>query len=179
MPELFKKFLLIGLILISSGQVFSAFNSFTGGGEKLRLKNPSVEELNAVCEVKSVERLIIKGRVEGAIPECLKYLTALIELELNEVNPNLDFTAIAGVQNLQTLRIKHIEIAQLPDFILEMISLRFLDISGTEIKSLPYGLDFLEKIDMRMIELNREEQEQIREQYPETEILFSSPCQCG
>ncbi len=179
MPELLKKFWLIGLILVNSSQIFSAGYVLTGGGEKLKLKNPTVDELNAVCEQESLQRLIIKGRVEAKIPECLKYLTSLSELELNEVNPNLDFSAVDGIQNLQTLRIKHIEIAQLPDFILDMTSLRFLDISGTEIKSLPYGLDFLEKIDMRMIELNREEQEQIREQYPETEILFSSPCQCG
>lgn len=179
MPELFKKFLLIGLILFSSSPGFSACDSASQGREKLKLKNPTLDELTAVCEHESLQRLAIKGRVESKIPECLKFLTALSELELNEVNPNLDFTAISGIQSLQILRIKHIGIAQLPDFILEMTSLRFLDISGTEIKNLPYGLDFLEKIDMRMIELNREQQEQIREQYPETEILFSSPCQCG
>jgi len=179
MPELSKKFLLIGLILISSSQAFSAFSSLTGGGQKLKLKNPTVDELKGVCEELSLQRLIIKGRVEGKIPECLKYLTALRELELNEVNPNLDFSAVSAIQNLHILRIKHIELTQLPDFVLEMTSLRFLDISGTEIISLPYGLDFLEKIDMRMIELNRDQQEHIRKQYPDTEILFSSPCQCG
>jgi len=165
--------------LILSQLVFSAFSSIAQDKERIKLKNPTVAELSELCRERSLQKLIIKGKVEGRLPDCFKNLNELSEMELNAVNTNLDFSSISQLKGLKVLRLKHFEISQLPDFVLNLPSLRFLDLSGTEIERLPYGLDFLEKIDMRMIELNREQQEDLREQYPETEILFSSPCQCG
>ena len=83
------------------------------------------------------------------------------------------------MNNLENLAIKFVEIENLPDQIQNLDQLKKLDISGTNISYLPDGLSNLEVIDMRMIKLNREEQNSIREQYPDLKILFSSPCQCG
>jgi len=179
MPALCVRCFLIGVMLINSQLAAPAPGLEPQNRDRVKLKNPTVDELSDLCNQMTLSKLVIKGRVEGKLPDCFQNLTNLRELELNDVNTNLDFSSITHLKNLEVLRLKHIEISRLPDFVLNITSLRLLDLSGTAIKKLPYGLEFLQKIDMRMIDLNREEQEIIREQYPNTEILFSSPCQCG
>jgi len=179
MPVWCKRCFLTRVMLIISLLVFPAFGFMQQEKERVKLKNPTADELSELCSTRSLNKLIIKGRVDAKLPDCFQNLKELREIELNNINSNLDFSSISQSKSLEVLRLKHFEISKLPDFVLNIHSLRFLDLSGTEIKNLPYGLEFLESIDMRMIELNREQQEIIREQYPNTEILFSSPCQCG
>ena len=179
MPAAYKRYFLIWVIALSSILSTSATKDEYPDRERIKLKNPTTEELKDLCNQSALKKLIIKGKVEGKLPECLKNLSELNELEISDVNINLDFSSIGQLKNLKILRLKHFDISELPFFVVEMKSLKMLDLSGTNIEVLPYGLDFLEKIDMRMIELNREQQEFIRDQYPETEVLFSSPCQCG
>ena len=147
--------------------------------KKIKLKNPSVTELANLCKNSELESLTLKGRVAGKLPACLSELNQLKVLKINGVNSNLDLSAIAMLQSLEELNLEHIERSELPKVILKLTRLKRLSLQGTQIKTLPDGLEHLERLDMRMIDLNRDQQNNLRNQYPNIEILFSSPCQCG
>ncbi len=85
---------------------------------------------------------------------------------------------ILEIEGLQELSLKHTGLAFLPEETSQLKSLKTLDLRGTNISSLPEGLEHLEIIDLRLTDINKADQDAIRNQYPQTKIFFSSPCNC-
>lgn len=79
---------------------------------------------------------------------------------------------------LEHISIANTKINYLPDEIADLPNLQTLDLSGTGIEALPYGLDHLKTIDMRLIMLSKLEQDELRQRFPNVQIFFSSPCHC-
>ncbi|GIV42245.1 MAG: hypothetical protein KatS3mg034_1555 [Vicingaceae bacterium] len=120
-----------------------------------RLKNfPEV-----ICNFSQLEYLDLSKNPLDSIPPCIGKLRHLKELVLNRT-----------------------EIDQLPKEIAFVDSLEVLDVWGTNLAFLPPEISRLKKLrvlDMRVIAMNRKEQEIIRQLLPNTEIKFSKPCNCG
>ena len=144
----------------------------------IRLKTEDVFILKDLCGCSDLKKISFTDIRQLSIPFCLSandYLTA-ISFSKNPIQRLPE--GLEELKNLEILDISFTEIVFLPEYISELTSLRSLNLRGTQIVSLPEGLDHLEKIDMRMIDINRKDQEAMRAQYPSVKIYFSSPCQC-
>lgn len=96
-------------------------------------------------------------------------------------NKFVDFPMIiCYLSQLRTLDFSTNEIAELPDCIAELIHLENIYLVGNEVAIIPNKLEKLKlkELDMRMIQMNEKEQNTIREQFPNTDIKFSKPCNC-
>lgn len=137
-----------------------------------------ISALSNLCDCSEMQALSFKNFRHMSLPACLAandHLTA-ISFSKNPIQRLPE--GIERLKQLQKLDISFTEIVYLPEHISELSSLKTLNLRGTQIVSLPDGLEHLEKIDMRMIDINRADQTAIREQYPSVKIYFSSPCQC-
>jgi Leucine-rich repeat (LRR) protein len=64
----------------------------------------------------------------------------------------------------------------------KLINLEYLQIWGNEITALPASMEKLENLkylDMRTIILTTSERENLKDMFPQTEILVSPDCNCG
>lgn len=141
---------------------------------KITIKNEQVGSL-CPCEF---ERLKVKNRDNFELTECLQAKPLVV---LSIVKTPLDHfpEGITAIKSLKKISLKFTGIAALPDDIANLQSLEELDLRGTEVKTLPSGLRHLKKIDLRMVDLSKNQQQALREQYPEIKIFFSSPCNCN
>lgn len=75
------------------------------------------------------------------------------------------------------------DISSIPPEIENLKELVFLDLWGNNIGSLPFEIqelkDNLKEIDMRQIQMNKEEHQKIQDLLPDTKIKFSQACNCG
>jgi adenylate cyclase len=142
----------------------------------LKLKGEDIFDLSDYCDC-TFDELKIKNAIISELPKCFeeKEINSLV---LENIQPTTFPKGISELTSLTLLSFKNTELAFLPNEIAELKSLRELDLRGTRISHLPEGLDHLKKIDLRLTELNKAEQEAIRSQYPNTKIYFSSPCNC-
>ena len=89
---------------------------------------------------------------------------------------------IGRLSNLKILILNNNKLQSLPSEMGQLYALRMLDIWGTEVDVLPYEISklkhTLEKLDMRVIYMNRKQQEEILKWFPNTEVLFSKACNC-
>jgi Leucine-rich repeat (LRR) protein len=72
-------------------------------------------------------------------------------------------------------------ITELPVEIGQLKNLVFLDLWSNFIKNIPDeigSLQNLKLIDLQLVEFNKIEQAEIRENFPSVEFKFSSPCAC-
>lgn len=113
------------------------------------------------------------------LPDCFSQLDSLKSLSFTKSEMPRIPEVVFDVPNLRRLDLTFTPLYILSAEIAGMKALRTLNLSGTFIQTLPDGLDHLESIDMRNIELNRETQKAIRAQYPDIDIYFSSPCKCN
>src|SRR5690554_6803034 len=145
---------------------------------KLVLTAENISKLDAFCECEVLQKIRFKDTRKLSIPFCLSANEHLTEISFAK-NPIQRLPeGIEQLKQLKKLDLSFTEIVYLSDFISELTNLKTLNLRGTQIEALPDGLDHLEKIDMRMIDLNRQSQDAIRAQYPSVKIYFSSPCQC-
>lgn len=112
------------------------------------------------------------------VPEFVWSLLQLESLNLSKTQIQRFPEGIGALENLKKLDLSFTNIYYLPPALAELEHLETLILRGTHINSLPSGLDRLQKIDMRMIDLSRDEQKSIRQKYPNVKIYFSSPCNC-
>lgn len=152
----------------------------------IRIYGQDVSVLNELCSCNELTKISFKDIGQLNIPICLSTdKECVCTANANLTTLSFSKTAIqrlpAGIEEmkqLEELDISFTNIAYLPDYIVKLTGLQNLNLRGTKIVSLPEGLENLDTIDMRMIDLNRRDQEAIREQYPSVKIYFSSPCQC-
>jgi len=166
-------------ILMMSILPIDSFQSPCSGVKNgvLTLKGEEVGQLEAYCDC-SLERLELKKALFIDFPACFE------NREVSSLSvENIDLAGfprgILKLRDLQELSFKNTGLSFLPKGIARLRSLRTLDLRGTDINALPEGLDHLEKIDLRLTEINKSDQEAIRAQYPQTKIFFSSPCNCN
>ena len=142
----------------------------------LKLKGKEASDLSFYCEC-NFDELKVRNAILSELPSCFegKKINSLV---LENIHPGTFPKGISELEDLKLLSFKSTELAFLPNEVAELPSLRELDLRGTKISYLPEGLDHLVKIDLRLTELNKAEQESIRDQYPDIKIYFSSPCNC-
>lgn len=113
-----------------------------------------------ITDFKYLQELILTGNKIDIIP---KELGKLIHLKRFVAGSNLIVSIPAEIENLKELT--------------------FLDLWGNNIGSLPYEIqelkDNLKEIDMRVIQMNKDEHQKIKELLPNTKIRFSESCGCG
>lgn len=142
------------------------------------LKSESVTMLTSLCGCNDLKKISFKIVRQLSIPVCLSANENLITISFSK-NPIQRLPeGLEELKHLENLDISFTDVVYLPESIRALTSLKTLNLRGTQIVSLPEGLEHLEMIDMRMIDINRKDQDAIREQYPSVKIYFSSPCQC-
>ncbi len=87
---------------------------------------------------------------------------------------------ICQLEQLRVIDFSTNEIAILPECLTNLIHLNTLLMVGNEVSKIPASYKDLEivELDMRMIQMNEKEQQNIRELFPEATIKFSKACNC-
>ena len=115
------------------------------------------------------------------IPSEIAELDQLEELILKKTMLRTFPKEVLILQNLRILDISFTEIIFLPEDIEKLWALEELDLRGTDIDVLPSSMSLMESlkvIDMRLIYMNKSDQDDTREKIPQADIYFSSPCNC-
>jgi Leucine-rich repeat (LRR) protein len=142
----------------------------------LSLKGNEAAELEKYCEC-SFEDLRLKNAAFIDLPPCM-VKEELISLKIEHTPLAVFPKGVLLLKSLEELSLKHTGLSFLPGEISQLKSLKKLDLRGTNISFLPEGLEHLEKIDLRLTDINKADQEAIRSRYPQVKIFFSSPCNC-
>lgn len=139
-----------------------------------------VEEFEKIqwCECADFTKVVFKKIHVSSIPLCLSANENITSLSFSKTQIQRLPQGIENLTNLESLNLSFTKMVFLSEEIQKLTHLKFLNLRGTEITVLPPGLEHLETIDMRMIEMTGAEQELLRNQYPEVKIYFSSPCNC-
>lgn len=179
MQSIHSLFLLIGIltISISTAAQNSICNKITKKG-KLVLSSVDVVQNDKWCECQGFTQLQFKNVHVKVLPVCLSANKELISVSFSKTPLQRLPANFELLNQVQSIDVSFTKLVFLPEEIAALTNLKFLNLRGTDIVSLPEGLNHLEKIDMRMIELTKEEQDKIHNQYPGVKIYFSSPCKC-
>ncbi len=102
----------------------------------------------------------------------------LKEIKIEKSNMVSFPEVLLEMENLEAISFAFTPLNILHEDLWRIRGLKRLNLRGTNITTLPDGLDFVEEIDMRMIEFTKAEQDQLRVQYPQAAIYFSAPCKC-
>ncbi len=146
---------------------------------QLKLRKASYEELEALCSCATLRSLELRKCQAAKLPPCFAEMEQLRHLDLSKaVLPTFPMV-VCQMYGLEHLSLAHTSIAYLPEEVADLPQLRHLDLRATEIESLPTGLGHLEVIDFRLRRISKRDQEEIRAQYPDISIFFSSPCHCN
>lgn len=145
----------------------------------LKVKKSDLSNLSAICDCETIEHLDFKKTPVVRLPDCFGDLDKLKTATFRKSALNRLPEDLYGMASLEALDLSFTDFAILPRGILTIPNLKILNLRGTSITSLPDGLEHLQKIDMRLIDMNKNQQEAIRERYPKLNIYFSSPCSCG
>ncbi len=144
----------------------------------IRFHNSNLPDVKEICTCADVREISFKNCEINALPECVSQINNLESLDLSKTYIERFPEEILFLTNLKTLDLAFSPMYFLPPNLSKLKNLETLNLRGTFISILPEDLDHLKKIDMRMIEMSRKEQEDLRAQYPEVKIYFSSPCNC-
>lgn len=145
---------------------------------KLQIIDADLNNLGSICNCDNIRSLSFKKCSYVALPVCRLANDGIESISFSKTNIQRLPDGLQNFVNLQDLDLSFTNIVFLPDDFYQFYALKTLNLRGTAIVSLPDGLENLEMIDMRMIDLSRDEQDAIYAQYPEVKIFFSSPCQC-
>jgi len=151
---------------------------------KLTLKRKRLQRIpEEVFLLKNLNELnLTNNRITDIPPEIAK-LTYLQFLYMGKNKLVAVPPEIADLENLKVLSLNRNDIDSLPSEIGKMFSLRQLDLWGTAIVELPSEIallrHLLEVLDLRVIYMNRTQQDEIKYLLPSTHILFSKPCNCN
>lgn len=145
---------------------------------ELHINNLAKAEATGVYNCEGIRSLSFRKSDIIHLPKWIVNLTKLESLNLSKTGLERFPMAITQLKNLRNLDLSFTKLYYLPPEIKHLINLETLNLRGTKISNLPPGLEHLHTIDMRMIDLSRDEQETLRKAHPEIEIYFSSPCNC-
>lgn len=135
-------------------------------------------ELDAICECKGISDLWIKKMLVINLPTCFLNLDSLKTLSFSKSEMSRIPDEVLQMSNLESLDLSYTPIYVLPEEIAGMTNLVRLDLKHTFVETLPEGMEFIQTIDMRYVDMNNETQKALKAQYPNIEFYFSSPCNC-
>ena len=144
---------------------------------KSRLKDFPIE----VLEFKNLEVLLLNRNKITMIPQSISQLQSLRVLAIYR-NRIEDMSPLCNLPNLEQLDISDNFIEAIPDDINKLKSLKKLYLGMNVIGHFPATLGMLENLeylDLTENEMNRAEQDYVRNLLPKTDIDFSPPCYCN
>lgn len=181
MPLTPKRYLL-SFLLICSCLLVSKLNGQSICDENRHgqvIITPKVKlELGAICECEGISDLWVKKMLIVSLPECFLHLDSLKSLSFSKSEMSRIPDEVMKMDNLESLDLSYTSIYVLPQEIAGMSSLVSLDLKHTFVETLPEGLEHIQAIDMRYVDMNSQTQKALKAQYPNIEFFFSSPCKC-
>ncbi len=150
---------------------------------RLCLKRKKLSKFPAdILKLKNLNELDMSRNKLVKIPAEISQLSQLQVINLSNNNLTGIPPEIGKLTHLRILILNNNKLQSLPPEMGQLYALRVLDIWGTEVDVLPYELSklkhTLERLDMRVIYMNRKQQEEILKWFPNTEVLFSKACNC-
>jgi len=145
-------------------------------------RNKLTEFPMEILELTNLQELNLSRNKIYEIPREIESLTKLRVLNLSKNKLQTIPAEIGKLKHLTQLILFQNEIHSLPPEIGELENLQFLDMWGNEIIEFPRelsGLKSLKVLDVRVIEMNKNRQNAIKELLPHTKIYFSNSCNCG
>lgn len=144
----------------------------------IHVRTSDLSDIEEICTCAGLRQISFKKCEINALPDCISGIAKLESLDISKTHIERFPEEILSLKELKNLDLSFTPMCFLPPNLSKLMNLETLNLRGTEISVLPEGLDHLKKIDMRMIEMSRKEQEDLRAQYPKVKIYFSSPCNC-
>lgn len=151
---------------------------------KLSLKKMKLSELAPeIFHFKNLQSLDLQKNKLKEFPEKIGTFKYLQELNITANKIEVITNEIGQLHNLKRFLAGSNEILSIPSEIKKLKELVYLDLWGNNIGSLPIEIqelkNSLKEIDMRQIQMNKEEHQKIQELLPNTKIKFSQACNCG
>ncbi len=135
-----------------------------------------------VRKFKNLNSLELRNNKLKELPEWIGELEFLQEIDLGHNKLEVFPAAVCKLKHLKKLVASQNEIPSLPGCIGGLEKLVVLDLWSNDIGALPpeaENLKALRFLDLRVIQMNEEEQAAIRELVPWATMYFSNPCNCG
>lgn len=170
---------IILVLLPIHGMAQSAICEEGKNGHTVKLKRGDEDKLMSICACDHLVTLVLIHLQTSTLPPCLSEKKNLRELRLIGPSWLVMPDMIADMKGLEILEVSESSLHIIPEWLAKMPNLHTIILQGTDVSTLPIGLDHLHKIDLRNIEINRNQQRAIRAQYPKVKIFFSSPCHCN
>mgnify|MGYP002630102223 CR=1 FL=1 len=130
---------------------------------------------------KNVKQLNFAKNKLNDLPEFFTGFESLEVLDLTKNEFRIFPIEICQMKNLKELLVGRNEIASIPECIEYASSIEFLDIYDNPLSHVPESmmrLKKLTKIDFTGIRFNRDFQDKLKAQLPDTKLIFDSPCDC-
>lgn len=150
---------------------------------RLKLKKKKLRQFPMdIFKFKNLNELDLSHNQLVKVPAEISTLEYLQYVNLSKNKLTALPAEIGKLVNLRELVLNNNKLQSLPPEMGQLYALRVLDIWGTEVDVLPYEISklkhTLEKLDMRVIYMNRKQQDEILKWFPNTEVLFSKACNC-
>lgn len=150
---------------------------------KLELRKEKLTEFpKEIFLFKNLNSLNISKNKIPSLPKEIGTLTNLqyLDISLNDIDtlPN----EIGNLIHLKELIINRIDITYLPTTIGNLNQLEYLDAWGTFIEYFPdemKKMSSLKKLDIRVVNIYRDEKLRLKEMLPNTKIYYDKGCDCG
>jgi Leucine-rich repeat (LRR) protein len=150
---------------------------------KLTLKGDKLTEIpKEIARLKNLQILVLKRNKIDSLVFDFSSTPYLQVLDVSRNNLTYISPDIEQLTHLKKLLLGENNLTSLPPTIGNLKELVFLDLWGNEITDLPESLNdipTLKKIDMRVIQLNYQQQEELQNRFPNIEIIFSAGCNCN
>ncbi len=116
------------------------------------------------------------------VPDSISFFTKLQVLHLSKNQIEFLPREIGDLSNLMILDINQNELTSIPPQIGKLKKLKYLDLWSNNLSIFPEELGELSGtlmvLDLRVILINADQQQKIREMLPKTTIYMSPPCKC-
>ncbi|MGB0881516.1 MAG: leucine-rich repeat domain-containing protein [Vicingaceae bacterium] len=151
---------------------------------KLNLKKQKLTELpKEIYQFKNLQVLDAQKNKLKTFPKRINEFTLLQELNITANKIEIVTKELGSLVHLKKFRAGSNLIISIPPEIKHLKTLEYIDLWGNNIGFLPLEIealkDNLKEIDMRVIQMNKQEHQKIKELLPNTKIRFSESCGCG
>lgn len=150
---------------------------------KLNLRKAKLDVFpKEILKLKNLQELDLSKNRLTTIPDSIIKLKNLEKLDLSRNSFTIFPKAVCKLSNLRHLVLFENKIVEIPKEIEGMKSLFILDMWGNELSVFPKELSKLNSLkyfDLRVINFDETQKDEIEALMPNTKILFSQGCNCG